>query len=427
MRAIAEEASELVRGYKGAYSGEHGDGLVRSEWVAWQFGPRLTRAFEEIKDLFDPLGLMNPGKIVHPTKMDDASLFRFRPGQRAETLQTALDWSSWNVQNDPVAETLTPPGTGGDPAGGFAKAVEMCNNNGHCRKFDAGDDVPELSRDARRGAPDARPREYPAPRALRRARRRGACIGGRAQRARLVRELQRLPARVPHRRRHGENEDRGALPPAARARRRGQDRLVASLPRWALWASRFPKLANLRDTLPGAARSASRCSAFRRAARFPRGAATRFLRDLAQPEGGAAKDADVVLFVDTFTNYFEPENARAAHRVLQAAGLPRARCRRRFTDGAIRAGLCAAAATISRGACRRGEARGRSRRRCAVAVRRARRRDRRARAIVPAVACADEFLVMGLGAAGEAAFRELPSSSRSFSRASTTRDGCGSR
>jgi FAD/FMN-containing dehydrogenase len=40
--------------YKGAYSGEHGDGLCRGEWVAWQFGPRLNEAFEQIKDLFDP-------------------------------------------------------------------------------------------------------------------------------------------------------------------------------------------------------------------------------------------------------------------------------------------------------------------------------------------------------------------------------------
>ena len=138
MRAIAEEAALMVRGYKGAFSGEHGDGLVRSEWVAWQFGPRLTRAFEEIKSLFDPDGLMNPGKIVKPSKMDDTSLFRYPPGYRTQALQTALDWSAWDVQNDPVADTLTPPGTGGDPAHGFGKAVEMCNNNGHCRKFDAG-------------------------------------------------------------------------------------------------------------------------------------------------------------------------------------------------------------------------------------------------------------------------------------------------
>ena len=138
MRAIAEEASAMVREYKGAFSGEHGDGLVRSEWVAWQFGPRLTRAFEEIKDLFDPAGLMNPGKIVCASPMDYASLFRFPPGYRALPVTTALDWSAWNVQNDPLTETVSAPGTGGDPAHGFAKAVEMCNNNGHCRKFDAG-------------------------------------------------------------------------------------------------------------------------------------------------------------------------------------------------------------------------------------------------------------------------------------------------
>src|SRR5260221_9367287 len=138
MRAIAEEASAIVREYKGAFSGEHGDGLVRSEWVAWQFGPRLTRAFEEIKALFDPAGLMNPGKIVRPTRMDEASLFRFPPGYHTLPIETALDWSGWNVSNDPVSETVSAPGTGGDPAHGFPKAVEMCNNNGHCRKFDAG-------------------------------------------------------------------------------------------------------------------------------------------------------------------------------------------------------------------------------------------------------------------------------------------------
>src|SRR4029078_5531673 len=78
MRAIAQEASAMVREYKGAFSGEHADGLLRSGGVAWQFGPRLTRAFEEIKDLFDPAGLMNPGKIVRASRMDDESVSRFR-------------------------------------------------------------------------------------------------------------------------------------------------------------------------------------------------------------------------------------------------------------------------------------------------------------------------------------------------------------
>ena len=144
MRAIAEEASALVREYKGAFSGEHGDGLVRSEWVAWQFGPRLTRAFETVKDLFDPENILNPGKIVRPSRMDDRSLFRFKPGYESIKYEPALDWSAWNVQTDPVTEISTAPGSGGDLAGGFAKAAEMCNNNGHCRKFDAGTMCPSF-------------------------------------------------------------------------------------------------------------------------------------------------------------------------------------------------------------------------------------------------------------------------------------------
>src|SRR5260221_4671687 len=117
MRAIAEEAADLVRRYKGAYSGEHGDGLVRSEWIAPFFGPRLTAALAEVKSWFDPANVMNPRKIVNPPKQDDRSLMRYGPAYRQPSPAAALDWSEW---------------------GGLYGAVEMCNNNGHCRKFDAG-------------------------------------------------------------------------------------------------------------------------------------------------------------------------------------------------------------------------------------------------------------------------------------------------
>jgi len=117
MRAIAEEAFAMVREYKGSHSGEHGDGLVRSEFHEAMFGSRMVRAFEEVKDAFDPQGLFNPGKIVRAPKMDDRSLFRFKPDYRPLPIDTALDWSEW---------------------GGFAAAAEMCNNNGACRARDAG-------------------------------------------------------------------------------------------------------------------------------------------------------------------------------------------------------------------------------------------------------------------------------------------------
>src|SRR5262249_55570498 len=79
-------------------------------------------AFEAVKDAFDPKGLLNPGRIVRPPRFDDRSLFRYGPDYRPiEGLSPRLDWSDY-------------PG----PLGGLLGAVEMCNNNGHCRKFDAG-------------------------------------------------------------------------------------------------------------------------------------------------------------------------------------------------------------------------------------------------------------------------------------------------
>src|SRR3954449_4407196 len=121
MRAIAEEAFELVREYKGSHSGEHGDGLVRSEFHATMFGQRLVADFREVKQRFDPGGVLNPGKIVDAPKMDDRSLFRYPPHYRVGKLKTVLDWSAY-------------PGGGG----GFQGAVEMCNNNGPCRKLEGG-------------------------------------------------------------------------------------------------------------------------------------------------------------------------------------------------------------------------------------------------------------------------------------------------
>ena len=121
MRAIAEETFAMVREYKGSHSGEHGDGIVRSEFHEAMFGPRIIADFREVKHRFDPGNVLNPGKIVDPPKMDDRALFRYPPDYRVGELKTALDWSAY-------------PGAGG----GFQGAVEMCNNNGACRKLEGG-------------------------------------------------------------------------------------------------------------------------------------------------------------------------------------------------------------------------------------------------------------------------------------------------
>src|SRR5262249_56815246 len=101
MRAVAGGACALGKSYKGgAYWGEPGDGLVRSEWIAPILGARLAAALAEIKDAFDPEGLMNPGKIVRPPKQDDRGLFRYKPGYATPPMDTALDWSEWEVQSE---------------------------------------------------------------------------------------------------------------------------------------------------------------------------------------------------------------------------------------------------------------------------------------------------------------------------------------
>jgi FAD/FMN-containing dehydrogenase/Fe-S oxidoreductase len=294
MRAIAEEAAAMVREYKGAYSGEHGDGLVRSEWVAPFFGPRLTKAFEEIKDLFDPKGLLNPGKIVRPSRMDDRSLFRFGPRYRPEPLRPALDWPE---------------------AGGFLGAVEMCNNNGHCRKFDAGTMCPSYrvtgnERDLTRGrantlrlalsgqlGPDALASDalYDTM---------SLCVGckGCKRECPTGVDMARMKTEFlyHYRKRRG---------------LRAFDRLVAYLPRYAPIASRLRGLLGLRDKVPALALLSERLLGFARQRRLPRWSGRPFR---AVKRDGAA--ADVVLFADTFNTWFEPENVEAALAVLRIAG-----------------------------------------------------------------------------------------------------------
>ncbi len=317
MRAIAEEACALVRSYKGAaYSGEHGDGLVRTEWIEPIIGSRLMRALEEIKDLFDPRGLMNPGKIVRGSKQDDRSLFRFKPGYAAQRLDTALDWSEWNAPGTAAPGETTVAASGR----GFVAAVEMCNNNGHCRKFDAGSMCPSYratgnERDLTRGRANT----------LRLAL--SGQLGAGAFTSEVMREAMDLCVSCKGCKREcptGVDMAKMKIEFLYHYQKRHglalKDRLVAWLPRYAPWAARLHGLANLRDTIPGLARLSELLLGLSAKRSLPKWRGDAFHLDPVAPPRGSQTAREVVLLADTFNNYFEPDNARAALTVLEAAG-----------------------------------------------------------------------------------------------------------
>lgn len=115
MKRIAQTTAKSALKFGGTYTGEHGDGFARSYFNADLYGPKLNQAFREVKTLFDPHNLMQPGKIVDPYEPWTPEILRFQPGYKTPHAPqaTQLDFSS---------------------DGGFAGLVEMCNGMGFCRK-----------------------------------------------------------------------------------------------------------------------------------------------------------------------------------------------------------------------------------------------------------------------------------------------------
>jgi FAD/FMN-containing dehydrogenase/Fe-S oxidoreductase len=301
MRAIAEAACTLVQQFKGSYSGEHGDGISRSEFIAPMFGERLTRAFEAVKDGFDPGGRLNPGKLVRPYRMDDRSVMRFRAGYAAaEPARTVLDWSD---------------------TGGFGGAVEMCNNNGACRQKASGIMCPSY-----RATQDEQ-----------------HVTRGRANSLRLAISGQLGPQAFTHpdmkatmdlcvsckgcRRECPTGVDMAKMKIEflhhyyARHGTPLRERLIAHLPRYAPLAAALAPLMNARDALPGLAwvsEKLLRLSARRSLPRWRKPWRESGARSSAGAVQGDGRD--IVLFGDTFNRYFEPDNLAAGERVLRAAG-----------------------------------------------------------------------------------------------------------
>lgn len=115
MRAIMTDITDLVLSFGGSLSGEHGDGMVRSEWNRKMFGPAVYDAFKQVKRGFDPGNVLNPGKVVDGPAMEEN--FRVPPGKPLPQVETVFDYSS---------------------QGGFFPSIELCNGVGVCRKTQGG-------------------------------------------------------------------------------------------------------------------------------------------------------------------------------------------------------------------------------------------------------------------------------------------------
>jgi len=299
MREIAEEAFDLVLKYKGSHSGEHGDGIARSEFHTKMFGTDMVQLFEQIKHRFDPSNLFNPGKITNAPRMNDRSLFRYPPEYKMVEIKQELNWSEWS-----------------GASGGLQGAIEMCNNNGACRKLKGGVMCPSYrvthnEKDVTRGRANT----------LRLAM--SGQLGVGALSSDAMQDTMKLCVSCKACKREcptGVDMAKMKIEVlAARARSHGHtlhDRLIAHLPRYAPIAAKIGKLLNARNTHPWLARLTEPVTGFAASRPLPVWSTSPFTEQ-SHPHSA---QRDVVLLADTFNTWFEPDNLRAARRVLQAAG-----------------------------------------------------------------------------------------------------------
>ncbi len=294
MRAIAEECFAMVREYEGSHSGEHGDGLVRSEFHEPMFGRRLVDAFGEVKSIFDPEAAFNPGKIVDPERMDDRSLFRFKPDYQPIPVKEVLDWSAW---------------------GGLSGAVEMCNNNGACRKSSGGVMCPSYRatmdeehltrgrantlRLALSGQLDDEDGDPLASETIHRAFE--LCVSCKGCRRECPTGVDMARMKIEHLASHHAAHGWTL-----------RDKMIGNLPGYARFIAPFAPLLNLRNRLPVLARASERWLSFPADRALP----TWHRRKRYAP----VDNPDVMLFVDTFTRWFEPDLIDRARRVLERLG-----------------------------------------------------------------------------------------------------------
>jgi FAD/FMN-containing dehydrogenase/Fe-S oxidoreductase len=295
-RSFMEEAADLVVSYGGSLSGEHGDGQSRGELLPKMFGPELMRAFGELKTAFDPGNRMNPGKVVHPYRLDEN-----------------LDLRGW-FPREPKTLFHYP-----EDGGKFTKAASRCVGIGKCRGHEGGVMCPSY-RVTREEEHSTRGRSRLLMEMIR-----GEVItdGWHSTEVRDALDLclackgcrKECPVDVDMATYKAEflaHHYRGKLRPASHYS-------MGWLPVLALLASAAPRLVNAAGRAPGLGRLLKLAGGIDTNRELPRFARERFTRWYTRREPHPS-GTPVTLWPDTFSNGFHPEVAKAAVAVLEDAG-----------------------------------------------------------------------------------------------------------
>jgi FAD/FMN-containing dehydrogenase/Fe-S oxidoreductase len=303
MRGIAEGATDLVLEYDGSVSGEHGDGRARTEWNRKLYGEEVFEVFRSLKNTLDPWWLLNPGQVCGDAEMTENLRFdpdyEFDPG-----FDPVLQWNNDN---------------------GFQGMAELCHGCGGCRgpqettggvmcpTYRAADEEIQSTRgraNALRAAMsgdldvEATDTEFVGEVM-------DLCVGckGCANDCPSEVDMAKLKAEVEY----AHNQEHGTSL---------RERLFADIDWTAKWGSRLAPLANRVDAIPGARTLLEKTVGIARERSLPTFRRQSFA-DWFEARGPAVPEAEadrrVLLLPDTFTNYTNPEVAKAAVRVLEAA------------------------------------------------------------------------------------------------------------
>jgi len=298
-RSFLREAAELVVRYGGSLSGEHGDGQAKAEFLPIMYGAELMGAFREFKRIWDPLGQMNPGKVIDARRADEN--LRLGPSYRPHDPSTHFHFR-------------TPEGNG------YARALEHCVGMGKCRSEQGGVMCPSF-RATREELHSTRGRARLLSEMLR-----GDLILDGWQSEAVRESLDLCLACKGCRSECPTHTDVASYKAEflshhyfARTRPR-QAYSMGLVQRWARVASLTPRLVNLLTHTPGLSALAKLAAGMAQGREVPRLAKRNFRRWFSRREPSAANGPAVILWPDTFNTYFHPESAAAAVEVLEAAG-----------------------------------------------------------------------------------------------------------